>query len=685
MLRAFLLVFAFVSLFALGDNTADVKLIFDASCVKCHGGAQPIKFNILDVKELADKGVVQGGAESKLYKSLNRATQWMPLGSEPLSIEQKTHILDWLNAGYPAFDVQQPAQDPIDYGDEVECMYKDLSFLPEHKRRYTRYLLFSRYYNEGGIDNLNRALEGANKILNSTSFSPHITKLAPVEGKGVKEAILRLDLEDFNLEAADWDNFVVRGKYPYFIFYFDKQNFGFFEDKLFVETECVKGGYCQTLPFVRGDWFVSYVSQPPLYYDALFKRKDIRHIKDLEAYLGVDTQEQLFKTYEARRAISRRSGVTNYNRAIDHYNLDFWIGGAKYPSHYWKTFDTNGDKAQDKRNLFAFPFGPLYSWYSYILADIKDRAFLFDAEEVLWAMPNGSLGSWLSDGQGKRIDEALTEVAYHKSNTNHYIGSKPGAILAGVSCFACHSGMNVFKDEALSYIKASTDFSNAQVDFAKLTFYKDQAEITAHITDHNKLYAVAAKTMGAKDVVYVDTKEPIFSTAKQYFDDIGVCELGAELGFDCGEMKTRLLHAPELALLLGLGETLNGKVSRPNIEYLFAEIAKELNLGKQVVFNGHIDPPPVKCKLTLTNNTAYHQTVKTLIFSNNTTYRDFGLAPGASKVFEHDSQALATACRSYTQGWCFWNNNVSLDRCKSYGIVRKSDGKSYFQLINREL
>lgn len=669
-------------LYAFGDNTADVKAIFDSSCVKCHGGASAIKFNILDVRELADKGIVQGGGDAKLYKSLNRPTQWMPLGSEPLPIEQKEKILAWLNAGYPAFDVPQPALDPISYGDEVQCMAEDLGTLPKANRRYTRYLLFGRYYNEGGLDNLERALEASTKLLNSTSFSPHISQLLPIACNGVKNAILRLDLESFNFNEADWDNFVVRGKYPYFILFFDKEDFGFYEDKVFFETDCVKGGYCQTIPFVRGDWFVSYVSQPPLYYDALFKRKKIDSVKDLEFLLGVDTQRQLFVDYEARRAISRRSGVTNYNRAVDHYELDFWVGGVKYPSHYWKTFDTLGDKAQDKRNLFAFPFGPQFSWYNLFPSYIRDRSFLFDAEEILWAMPNGTLGSFLADGQGKRIDEALTEVAYHKANTNHYIGSKPGAILAGVSCFACHSGMNVFKDEGLSYIKASTDFTNAQVDFAKLIFYKDQAEITAHISDHNKLYATAAKVMQAKDVVYVDVKEPIFSTAKQYFDDISVCELGSELGFDCGEMKTRLLHAPELALLLGLGETLNGKVSRPNIEYLFADIAKDLNLGKQVIFTGHVDPPPPVCKLSIANNTAYSQRIEALIFNNNTTYRDFWLQPGQSRVFEHDSQALVTSCLVYTNGWCVNHKNVTLDRCKSYGIVRKSDGRSYFQLIN---
>jgi hypothetical protein len=668
-----------------------VKAIFQAKCTSCHGGASPIKFDLLNVPELVAKGVVQGGADSVLYKSLNRPTKWMPLGGEPLPIAEKETILNWLNAGYPPFEPVTPPTQVVTYGDEVECMVKDALSQPSHVHEYLRYLPFSRYHNEGAQQNMDRAIEAANKFLNSISMSPHIENVHPVECGGAKSAIVRFNLEDYNLTPRDWDNVIVRGKYPYFILYFDKEDFGFYEDKLFQLTDCVKGGECQTLPFARGDWFVATASKAPIYYDLLFKGVKVETVHDLEKYLGVDTYEQLFVTEEARAAIFRRSNVTNYNRLLHTYQLPFWIGGVKYDSLYYKSFDTLGDKAAEKRNLFAFPFtGLAYSWYSTLtqkFQDIKERIGVFDANEILWQNANGTISSWLSDGKERRIDEALTEIAYHKANSHPYIGTKPGAIVAGTSCYGCHSGMNVFHDEAKSYIVASTDFTNAQVNFAKKLFYKDQAEIAAHLASTNGTYAQAQKVMKAKDVVYVDYEEPIFSTSRQYFDDIGVCELGAELGRDCGTMKTELIHAPQLALLLGLGETLNGRVSRVNVEVLMPEIAKQLDYGLQVVFKGHVDPPPPVCKFTITNNTNYYQELTVIDFTGGNKYLKVGLQKnGGSRTWDHDAAPTVSACLSYTNGWCIKHENKVLNKCSSYGIVRKNDGYSYFQSLGaREL
>lgn len=659
----------------LKETTKAVKAIFEANCVGCHGGPQPKLFDILNVKELGEKNILQGKADSRLYKALNRPSGWMPLGEDPLSIEDKQTILIWLENGWPAFEPDKPvpSKEPIQYKDEVGCIAKDVTSVPLNDAYQYRYLTLSSYWNLGQKEELDRAVEAVTKLLNSVSFSPHIEKVTPVDCKGIPNVILRLRLDDFNLEAQDWDNFLVEGKYPYYIDYQDDLEF------FYLEQEIAKRTYAKTLAYIRGDWFVSYISKPPLYYRALFKKYDIKTTHELEKFLNVNTFEQLFKTYEARRALFRRSGVTNYNRIVDRYNLDFWIGGTKSPSAYWKSYDTLGDKAQEYKNLFAFPFGPLYTWYESqgFFGYLKDKVFQFDANEMIWTNPNGTLGFFLANGKEQRIDEALTEVAHHQANYHPYMGSRPGVVIAGVSCFACHSGMQTFSDEGLKHIKTSVDFSNNEVDYAKLIFWKDTTETQAALKKTNELFAVSQKAMGAKQVVYVDSKEPIFATAKQYFYDVDICQLAAEFGFTCDDMKEKLAHSPELARLLGLSETLGGRASRLNVEHLQAEIVKELNLGKQVLFSGSVvTPPPVTCKLVLTNNTQYPQRIDRMAFTEKT-YGQNILAVGQSVTYEHDSAASMDGCLSYNQSYCVVHKNLALKKCGAYEILRATNGYSY--------
>jgi hypothetical protein len=124
---------------------------------------------------------------------------------------------------------------------------------------------------------------------------------------------------------------------------------------------------------------------------------------------------------------------------------------------------------------------------------------------------------------------------------------------------------------------------------------------------------------------------------------------------------------------LGLGETLNGKVSRVNVEHLMPEIAKQLDYGLQVVFKGHVDPPPPVCKFTITNNTNYYQELTVIDFTGGNKYLKVGLQKnGGSRTWDHDAAPTVSACL--------------LNKCSSYGLVRKNDGYSYFQSLGaREL
>lgn len=673
------------------ENTKKVKAILEKSCTLCHGGAAPQLFNVFNASELASKNLVQGDVNSRFYQSLNRSTRWMPLGSNPLALDEKAAILQWLKDGYPDFDGKEPIKPPVQegqlrYENEVRCIAEDaVSYGKKYGLDYSkflRYVTLSPYYNLGALRELNRAHEAIDKLLNSVSLAQNIYFTKPIACNGVPNAILRINLEDFNLQPEDWDNFLINGKYPYAVAFFENEDFAFYEKEIAFFTQA------QTIAFIRGDWFITHVSQPPLYYDALFKKEKVNTLQQLEKFLKVDTFEQLFKTYEAKRAIIHRSGVTNYNRIIDRYELEYVSKGAVEKAAYWKTFDVIEDKIADQKNFFAFPFGPLFTFYKSLFPKfLLDKVFNFDATEIIWENENGTLGFFLANGKEERIDFADTRVAQHHNDKAPGIAQliqkqAPTTVVNGVSCFSCHSGMNNFVDEARNHIAKSSDFDNLEVDHANLLLYKNKQESDFYLNQSNVRYAKGATALKATKVVYLDTEEPIFASTKDYIYDTQVCKFGAELGYTCDEIKEKLYHAPEVARLLGISESLVGRASRENIERNFARIVQDLNIGVQVVFEAKKKEPPVVikpdpvCEIVLHNKTNLYQRVEKAVF-NTKTYGQEYIAPGKTAVFAEKGQATVNACAFYEHNKCVVLNNLLLEACTHYDFYPWSDGYVY--------
>lgn len=94
---------------------ADIKPIFDAACVKCHGGDKAKARLHMDTREGVLKGtnqgkiIVTGDAEkSLLVKSIAHAMKdpegWMPplknkAGIKPLTQDEIALIMGWINQG----------------------------------------------------------------------------------------------------------------------------------------------------------------------------------------------------------------------------------------------------------------------------------------------------------------------------------------------------------------------------------------------------------------------------------------------------------------------------------------------------------------------------------------------------------------------------------------------------------
>lgn len=686
-------VFAF-NAYADQANTDRVKAIFQANCTACHGGPKPQLFDLLNVKELVEKNVVQGKDGSKLYQAITRIERWMPLGKDPLELADKQSILSWLTDGYPSFDGTiidpPPATDAILGDNEISRCIRNYLFSKNQvlARDYFPVQL-ANYYGTSKL-NLDRLAEAVTKLFN-------IVSVAEVDedskgqfvacGKDPK-AILMLNLRSLNQSRERADDIIRVGEYPYFI---DRTGIEGFEEAVANQIDIIRILRTKTVPYIRADWLVDTASRDPVYSNLLFKDVVVNNIDDFERkFLGVDTFKQLFLTEEAKVAIFRRSGVTLFNRELHEYNLDLRMyQGATYRSTYWKTFDVVNDK--DQRNLFAFPFGPFYDFYQ--LASVKflqNRAFINDATEILFMTPGG-LASALFAGPGqnnKRIFEAQTEVATHAANSIHpVLGSgrlgftgKSGAILNGVSCLACHSGMNAFVDEGKNHINLSTDFSNEQVNFQNRISYHDQLDIDTHVKATNAAYAVAQKAIGAKQVSYVDTQEPVFATAKSYNEDVGVCQFGLEHNFTCDGIKYALGHAPDLARKLGLSETGKGKASRLNIELLEPQIAVDLNLGRTVLFKKGepppIIPPPPVCYVTIYNGTQYAQELKEVVFGDKK-YPHTYLNVGQTQKYDEHGDGRLDACLYYKGNTCVVTNKLFLKKCTNYQILVGANGYAY--------
>jgi cytochrome c5 len=577
------------------DPTAKaVKILFQAKCVACH---QPTHasgpfIDVLDAKELHDKNITTGDPEkSRLYASLNRASNWMPLGSAtPLPLDEKNVILDWLKAGTPSLDEGQlpPPQGTypeVAYSEVTECVFNDLNHaglsgapISVADRKFQFYITLGELPNAEVIE---RAQYGVSKLINSLSLQQTITKARRVDKFGLVYAI---DVRDYGLKRADFDDLIQRGKYPYALVRFDDDNIESFENEIAKLTNTNRN---ETIAFVNAGWLLFTLSQPPFYYD--FLRLPPK-IADLERILNVNKAQQV-KDQDANRAGVRHSGVTLANRLVDRYDLEFKFGPK---GDYWLTWDTKGEDG--KRNLFDFVFSP----FDFLLAGkVSDRAFEFDANEVIFTLPNGLSGYYLADGRGNRIDAADTAIAFDKSNNAQHLGKVPGEIINGVSCMGCHAGgMNFFTDEFRDFTLAAGGFSNEEADLLDDLTFKSNTQLKAALLKYTDAFSVSQTSVGIDKVkLTAQADEPVYQSARYYADYVDACALGRYLNLSCADTKLKLSRADALARKLGYGSGGSGAASRRNIEVNFEEIAREFNVGEQIIFKKKVNPPvkpPVK-------------------------------------------------------------------------------------------
>lgn len=187
-------------------------------------------------------------------------------------------------------------------------------------------------------------------------------------------------------------------------------------------------------PIVRADEFLFQTGAQAErkghgYYDwlGLTKRADAEKLAALD-------RKKAEELYRELAAIVPVSGVTPQNRQVFRYAT---LSGAWWESH--DTF-TSADKQNAVANL---------------LDDYRH-----DAEEIVFTLPNGLPGYYLSDAKGGQQDTAPDTIASDHRSTNN-----DRRVHVGYSCIACHqdAGLKPVRDYARRLYNPETGVSLATV------------------------------------------------------------------------------------------------------------------------------------------------------------------------------------------------------------------------------
>ena len=436
----------------------DTYAIFQQSCFNCHGPQGSFKETLLIEHNtlIKENGtVVPGNPEtSRLYQRLlGEGGQLMPLGGPPLPDPQIETVKNWILAGAPDWAAPLTTDGRfISPGEVLNTIETHLMSLTPFDRAFARYFTLTHLYNAGepaGI--LQEYRKGLSKLVNSLSWGSTVTNPQPIDPE---ETIFYIDLRHYEWDRNNgWGQ--IESAYPYHIGYD-----GPAQTALKAQLARLQMEMKADIPSVHVDWFLATASLPPLYHDLLSLPLTDR---ELETRLEVDVPQNLLNAPGVRvwRAGTNNSGVSNHNRVIERHSSQH---GA-----YWKSYDFAGSVGT--QNIFNHPL-----------------SFTHDGGEVIFNLPNGLQGYYVTNASGFRLDDAPISIVSNPAASDPTVRN-------GLSCFGCHTeGMKTFEDEVRSVIEANT---NPKYDKAQaLRLYVEQSEMDALVGEDMNRYKEALESTG---------------------------------------------------------------------------------------------------------------------------------------------------------------------------------------------
>ena len=525
----------------------DTYAIFQQSCLICHGPDGAYKDTLLmEHNALIQSGtVVPGNPDtSELYRRLLGNTEngaQMPLGQPQLSPQFIDTIRNWILVGAPDWEAP-PVTDGrfISPGEVLNTIETHLMSLPSFDRAFARYFTMTHLYNTGeppGI--LQEYRKGLSKLVNSLSWGSAVTNPQPIDPEGT---VFYIDLRRYEWDRNDgWTK--IEAAYPYHIGY-DAPTQTALRDQL----GRLQGEMKCDIPSIHVDWFLATASLPPLYHDLLDLPLTDR---ELETRLEVDVIRNLLNAPGVRvwRAGTNDSGVSEHNRVVERHTSRY---GA-----YWKSYDFAGSVAA--QNIFTHPL-----------------SFTPDGGEVIFNLPNGLQGYYITTAVGSRLDAAPIDIVSNPAASDPTVRN-------GLSCFGCHiEGMNTFEDQVRSVIESNT--APAYDKDQALRLYVEQSEMDVLVSEDIERYREALEETGGT----FDGIEPISRFHEAFQGRVDVEYAAAAVGL---ETETFLAKIRENLGLQNIGllvlDSENGSMKRDAWTSSFKDILFALDFPELV------DKPPV--------------------------------------------------------------------------------------------
>ncbi len=559
-----------------GQLAADADDFIGKFCRNCHGLGQSSQgsFPAGSLAAIAaDASFVTPGdpASSRLYTSITSGR--MPLGSQP-SAAEVARLGEWISSlGATSASAQSAPQsiaEPprmrkvIPREEFVRAALNDLGKQDELDREYIRYFTFRNHYNgrfpcetdEQYNKRQTLYVAGFNKMLNSVSLGTSLVVPEPVDN--TKDLLVRIDIRDLGWEEYQWD--VLVNAYPYGVDPYSDPTLS----ALTKETRTV-------LPILRSGWFMANSSRPAIYHALLNLPK---HIRELEQRLGINVERNIDRGDVARAAFDRgASGVSANNRMVERHDLP--QGG-----YYWKSYDFAGSFGS--QSLRDFPHGPEDN----VPLALHLKPFEHDGGEMIFSLPNGMQGYYLSDNKGNRIDEGPEKIVSYQQRPK----DKAPTIINGRSCIDCHAdGILTKLDTMRQHIQTTNKFDVDQSKFL-LSMYIEQVEMDKLYDRDKDRFVRSLEQIGAtekaingrqKSRVAPGNKEIVTWYADLYEDNLNLEEFSAEFDMEADEFRSAVLRindpsVQQLAMQKILQLEGGAKVPRFEVEQQFPYLQKAL-------------------------------------------------------------------------------------------------------------
>ena len=548
----------------LGGGNAEAASAADAFigkyCRNCHGPGESSQgsFPAGDLASIAANAafVTPGNAaKSLLYTSVTSGR--MPLGKRPADAEVQS-LATWIDSltqsDIPvaaAAGKTERSRPMIGYRDFIELALRDVTRIDERDQPFMRYFSYRDQYNgmmscethETFLKRMQVLAGGFKKLLNSLSYGPNL--VIPDEVEGSNGLLVRVDIRDLEWSADDYDFLI--NEYFYGV-----------DPTSDASLHALAKATQTQLPIMRIDWFMSNGARPKV-YNRLMKLPT--HIRELETRFKIDVDQNIHRGRVLRAGFADgSSGVSDHNRMLERHDMPF--GG-----YYWKSYDFGGDVG--RQVLKRFPHGP-----KELKLEAGLQSFEHDGGEMVFSLPNGMQGYYLSTAEGAQLDVGPTAIVSFRKRP---IG-KGVEIINARSCFDCHyDGILSKRDQIREHIQTSTLFSKDQQDVL-LALYAPQEELDeAYKRDRDRFVASLDRlgiTEPTPDGGKTSLKAPggaeIFTYfADKYEDELNFEQLAAEFDMTPEQFASDIRRLTDVnALRIGIDwvATLESGATIPRVE-----------------------------------------------------------------------------------------------------------------------